>query len=858
MNQKISTGFLMAILFCLFSFTKGTAQIAASEARLVQPAKTETVAEIMERAKQFPEVKLVERPEREYPNRSNLPQNPLAKPWATFPPLDPGIISTPQPDAPQTPSTSFNGVTGPTETGSFPPDNMGAVGPTQYIVFVNGRIRTFNKTTGVADAVLNASPDAFFASVMTTVGGAVTQVFTSDPRIRYDRLSGKWILVIIDVPLNSTGGTPVANRILIAYSNSSTITGGTVWTFSQFTGEANKFTDYETLGIDVNALYIGTNMFTLAGSFTGTNGYVINRATLLSGAAYTVYSFLGLVASAAGAGPFTPQGVDNFDYAATEGYFIGVDNATFGTLMMRRVSTPAAVPTISANISIAVSTTASPRTVPHLGNTGGTNGNLDGLDDRLYAAMARGGHLWTAHNIGVNTSGVATSTTTIRRNGTRWYDLTNLTGTPTVTQSGTVFDGALQASARDFFIPSIMVTGQNHVALSLTTAGTPYRIDAYTVGRLSGDGLGTMQTPVATTASSTAYNPSGDPGGAGGRRWGDYSYVSLDPLDNMTMWMINQYCSGANLYGCNVTKLLAPPPATPASTSPASTPAGQLSVNVVVTGTSVSGSGFYDPGANLASPALPYSHITATVSGGVTVNSITYTDPTHITLNLNTVGSPQGAKNITITNPDGQVLTGNSIFSILGVVPITLKELKGRLNNNLTVSLYWTTSVESNNKGFFVERTETNDQTGWASIGFVAGAGNSSTEKNYSLIDNNIQLDKIYRYRLRQVDLDANFSYSNEVVVRVKDIQKSKLLLTNYPNPFKSVSTVKYNLPNSGMVSLKVFDITGKEVATLVNGFQQTGLYSKDFNAASLSNGIYFCKLSFEGETITNRIMLIQ
>lgn len=825
---------------------------------LVQPTKTETTADIMERAKNFVANK-PERPEKEYPDRRNLPQNPLAKPVAAFPETNNIIFDTPPTnDLAQTPSTTFTGATL-AETGAFPPDNMGAVGPTQYVVFVNGRLKTFNKTTGVADGVLNADPDAFFASVMTPVGGSVVAVFTSDARVRYDRLSGKWILVIIDVPIDAVGNTPVANRVLIAFSNTSTITAGTVWTFSQFTGEAGKFTDYETIGVDVNAIYIGTNMFTLAGSFTSTNGYVINRTNLLSGGAYTVYSFLGL-AVGAGAGPFTPQGVDNFDFAATEGYFIGVDNATFSTLMMRRVSTPAGVPTISANISITVSTTASPRTVPHLGNTGGTNGNLDALDDRLYAAMARGGHLWTTHNIGVNTTGVATGTASIKRNAARWYDLTNLTGTPTVSQSGTVFDGAVQASARDYFIPTIMVSGQNHAALSLTTAGTPFRSDAATIGRWSGDAAGTMQTPpTLTTASSTAYNPLSDPGDpVSGRRWGDYSYVSLDPLDNMTMWMVNQFCNASNSYGCNVTKLLAPPPATPASCSPASTPAGQASVNVVVTGTVVSGSGFYDPGPNLSAPALPYTHISATVSGGVTVNSVTYTDPTHVTLNLNTVGSPAGAKNVTITNPDGQVLTGAGIFTISGVVPITLKELRGKLNNNFTISLNWTTSTESGNKGFVVERSESGNQPNWISIGFVPGVGYSTIERSYSLIDNNIQLNKIYYYRLKQLDFDGNFSYSNEVVIRVKDLQKDQLLLSNHPNPFSGIQIIKYNLPAGGMVNLKIFDIAGKEVGTLVNGFQQSGLYSKEFNATRLSNGIYFCKLSVDGESITNRIMLIR
>jgi hypothetical protein len=279
-------------------------------------------------------------------------------------------------------------------------------------------------------------------------------------------------------------------------------------------------------------------------------------------------------------------------------------------------------------------------------------------------------------------------------------------------------------------------------------------------------------------------------------------------------------------------------------------------VNVVVTGTVVSGSGFYDPGANLSAPALPYSHISATVSGGVTVNSITYTDPTHVTLNLSTAGAAQGLKNITITNPDGQQLTGNGIFQVLGVVPITLKELKGKLNNNLTVTLSWITSTEYNNKGFFVERTETNDQGGWTGIGFVNGASNSSTEKNYSLVDNDIQLNKIYRYRLKQVDFDGNFTYSNEVVIRVNADQK--LLLTSHPNPFSSSVTIKYYLPADGIASLKIFDVAGKEVARLADGYHKAGVYSVEFSGKKLGKGTYLCKLVYENEVLTNQMILIK
>jgi hypothetical protein len=668
--MKVVIFFLLSFSLSKISFAQESSQKPIQQT--VTPQSKETVEALMEKQRKLPQSPNIRvHFEQNYPNRSNLPQNPNAKAIASFPinntELERNNASI---EAAQTPSTSFTGATL-SETGSFPPDVMGAVGPTQYIVAVNGRIKSFNKTTGVVDGVLNVSPDAFFASVLTPVIAPVLGVFTSDPRIRYDRFSGKWIILIIDVPCTIADcSTTAANRILIAISNTSTITAGTVWTFSQFLGQASTFTDYPTLGVDINAIYIGTNMFSLAGSFVGTNGYVINRANLLAGGAYTVNTFLNLVAGG-GSGPFTPQGVDNFDATATEGYFIGVDNVLFSTLMLRRITNPGGVtPTISANISLTVPTTTSPTTIPHLGNTGGTNGNLDALDDRLFAGMIRGGHLWTAHNIRVSTAGVA-SAAAGARNAARWYDITNLATVPTLTQSGTIFDNAA-TNPRFYNIPSVMISGQGHAAFSMTTGGLTNRANAATTGRFTLDALGTTQAPVLTTASTTAYNPPSDPGGTGGRRWGDYSYVSLDPLDDMTMWMTHEFCSATNIYGVNVTKLLAPPPALPASTSPSSTSAGQPSVNVVLTATSSLGSGFYDPGANLPPPALPFNHIAATVSGGVTVNSVTYTDPTHVTLNLNTNTATVGNQTITVTNPDGQSLTSSTgILTITAAPPIT-------------------------------------------------------------------------------------------------------------------------------------------------------------------------------------------
>jgi hypothetical protein len=622
------------------------------------------------------------RPEFEGPDRENLPQNPGASSSASrFPAGGDVPFSARQTLAPQTLGTQFTGATGPNETGAFPPDTMGAVGKTQFGVFLNGRIRTFNKTTGLADGVLNVSPDTFFASVVTPPGAGEVS-FTSDPNIRYDRLTSRWFVTIIDVTLNATtGAITKQNKVLIALSDAASggvLSPSTVFTIYAFQADATLFADYPSLGVDQNALYIGANMFTLAGAFDSTKGFVIPKAPLLTGSSATVWAFPGM-AVGAGVGPFSPRGVDNPDPLnsgpTAVGYFIGVDNAFFSALSIRQVTNPGstgAAPTMSANISVTTPlTTSFPVKVPHLGNTGGTNGRLDALDDRLYAAMMRNGRLWTAHNIAVNNTGTTTGTRT--RNAARWYELQNLTSTPSVRQSGTLYDNAAtnDVNQRNYWIPSIAVSGQGHAALGCSIAGTNEHINAFTTGRLAGDTLGTLQdgpgTPAGYTASASAYNPPSDPGGAGGRRWGDNSFTSVDPNDVMTMWTIQEFCNGTNTYGARAVQLIAPPPATPASSSPTSVSQGLSSSSVTITGTVVSGSGFFDPGPDTGGPGF-LNHLSATVTGGVVVNSAAFTNATTVSLSVNTTAAAPGAQDVTICNPDGQCSTGTGILTISAAV----------------------------------------------------------------------------------------------------------------------------------------------------------------------------------------------
>src|SRR5207248_4027864 len=130
------------------------------------------------------------------------------------------------------------------------------------------------------------------------------------------------------------------------------------------------------------------------------------------------------------------------------------------------------------------------------------------------------------------------------------------------------------------------------------------------------------------------------------QRRGEYQQSSIDTDNDKDVWAVNEYCNAMNSWAVHITKLLAPPPASLASALPATISSGLSSVNVVINGTSVNGSGFFDPGINYS------KHIAATVTGGVTVSQVVFNNPAQITLTISTVGASAGLKTVTVTNPD--------------------------------------------------------------------------------------------------------------------------------------------------------------------------------------------------------------
>ncbi|MDP3148168.1 MAG: T9SS type A sorting domain-containing protein [Ignavibacteria bacterium] len=169
------------------------------------------------------------------------------------------------------------------------------------------------------------------------------------------------------------------------------------------------------------------------------------------------------------------------------------------------------------------------------------------------------------------------------------------------------------------------------------------------------------------------------------------------------------------------------------------------------------------------------------------------------------------------------------------------------------IVLSWKTATELNNRGWDVERENTNSKS-WVKVGFVNGVGTTLTPNNYSFTDKNVTSGK-YLYRLKQVDNDGTSTYGKTVEV---DFQGKPLTyaLDNYPNPFNPETKIRFEIPVTSFVNVSVYNVLGEKVATLVNESMEQGVYEKSFGANNLTSGVYIYKLSAGSYTITKKMML--
>ncbi len=205
---------------------------------------------------------------------------------------------------------------------------------------------------------------------------------------------------------------------------------------------------------------------------------------------------------------------------------------------------------------------------------------------------------------------------------------------------------------------------------------------------------------------------------------------------------------------------------------------------------------------------------------------------------------------------DPRYVIANELIANNGL-PVELTTFTASLRNQ-TVSLKWSTATETNNYGFDVERSD--DGATWTKIGFVAGNGTTSSQRDYGFTNRLTETDMMrptLSYRLRQIDRDGTFEYSPVVTVALAPAASSVKLMQNFPNPFNPSTNIAFNLPEAGSVTMTVYNELGLEVVRLLdNASFESGWHTASFNASELPSGVYMYSLQTAAGTTTKTMIV--
>jgi len=230
---------------------------------------------------------------------------------------------------------------------------------------------------------------------------------------------------------------------------------------------------------------------------------------------------------------------------------------------------------------------------------------------------------------------------------------------------------------------------------------------------------------------------------------------------------------------------------------------------------------------------------------------------THESINISSIAANQSNVKIRIRSvqPGWDWWWAVDNFCVYGtyIIPVELTSFTGTVVGGV-VNLNWSTASETNNQGFEIERKFENKE--YNTIGFANGFGTTTEPKEYIFVDENVE-PGIYYYRLKQIDFDGSFEFSDEIEMDVV-IPIEYSLFQNFPNPFNPSTIIKYSIPEQGLVTLKVFNAIGEEIISLVNEVKQSGVYEIEFNAMNLPSGMYFYRLQSGSFVETKKMILLK
>ena len=450
---------------------------------------------------------------RERPLRP-IPANILAREQP-----DPVVQSTTGPNVASTPGSGFPGV-GNGDYGfapnAAPPDTNGAVGATQYVQWVNESFAVFDKSSGAIAAGFPKAGNTLWAGF----GGGCETNNDGDPIAQYDKIANRWVLTQFSV-------STVPYLQCVAVSTTSDATGS--YNRYAFSYGSTQFPDYPKLGVWPDGYYITYNIFNNGTTFAGSKLCALDRARMLTGASATQQcfqlsnSFGGVLPSdldgAAAPPPIgSPNYMLNFGANALNEWKFHVDyaNPTNTTL-----TGPFSIP-VAAFTPACGGGTCIPQP--------GTSNSLDSLGDRLMYRLAYrniGGSERLVVNHSVKVSGNKHSQVV----GARWYELKD----PNAALGATVVQqGTFSPDSTSRWMGSIAMDKAGNIALGYSaSSGSVFPSIRYT-GRGPTDPLGVLQ-------AETIIKPGGGSQTGNLHRWGDYSSMTVDPVDDCTFWYTTEY-----------------------------------------------------------------------------------------------------------------------------------------------------------------------------------------------------------------------------------------------------------------------------------------------------------------------------
>jgi len=418
--------------------------------------------------------------------------------------------------------SNFIGIT--SDGSSFPPDTMGAAGPSHLMEITNENIGFFNKSTGAL--LSRVSLEDFWSSLGT--GTSQPDNFPFDPKVIYDQHSGRFIAVTMG------GESSPDSWIMIAISNTSDPTG----TWSRWAIDADKdgglqtfnnFADFPGLGVDANNVYVTANMFSNppANLYQYSKVWVVSKTQLLNGNASITWTEFR---NPTGSG-FTMQPAHVFGSSSTE-YFVHENytcpDPVLPCLALNNITFPGGIPTWNRMGDIVVSfyPNAIFPDAPQLGSGIGLN-----MDSRLLNAVYRDGFLWTTHIV-ANKANTKTEVA--------WYQI-NPANTSLSLPFGTpAQQGRISDASRWYYFPSIAVNAVGDVGIGFSGSSTTEFAGAYYTARNASDAPGTMQSVGLLKAGLASYKRN---------RWGDFSTTVVDPIDDSTFWTVQEYAATSTLWG---------------------------------------------------------------------------------------------------------------------------------------------------------------------------------------------------------------------------------------------------------------------------------------------------------------------